>query len=162
MIDIHAHLCYGDYGVPVDEIVEQARKEIAAIVVASARHDEGEKVLELCRRNPGFLFPTLGHHPTEGDDFELVRELIRENASEVVAVGEVGLDYHWEKDCNKRANQKRVFTAFIGLAQELSKPLVVHSWDAERDCFEMVKDSGLPVVFHCFSGKNTSCYHFIP
>lgn len=153
MIDIHAHLCFPDFDRDIGMVVERSRKELAGVIVSSARHGEGVKALELCRKNRGFLFPTLGHHPTEGDEWDRVIELIRENKEEIVGVGEVGLDYHWEKDPGKKADQRRVFQEFIGLAQEISKPLVIHSWDAERDCFEMVRDSGLTAVFHCFSGK---------
>ncbi len=153
MIDIHAHLCFPDFEKDVDEIVEKARKELAGVIASSARYGEGVKVLELCRRNKGFLFPALGHHPTEGDEHRAVIKLIKENRNDVIGVGEVGLDYHWEKDSDKRREQEEVFREFIELAGELDKPLVIHSWDAERECFEVVRDSGLSCVFHCFSGK---------
>ena len=153
MIDVHAHLCFKDFEKDADEVVERARKELAGVVVSAARYDEGVKALELCRRNKGFLFPTLGYHPTEGTDPEGVMRLIRERQDEVVGVGEVGLDYHWEKEPGKRKAQEVIFRRFIELAQELGKPLVIHSWDAERECFEMVKDSGIPCIFHCYSGR---------
>ena len=153
MIDVHAHLCYPDFGLGIEEILEKSRQELAGVVVASARHSEGVQALELCRQEKGFLFPSLGYHPTEGDDPGKVMELIREHRNEVVAVGEVGLDYHWEKNPGKRKKQAGVFKEFINLAKELDKPLVIHSWDAERECFEIVRDSGLTVIFHCFSGK---------
>ncbi len=68
-------------------------------------------------------------------------------------MGEVGLDYHWEKDPEKHEIQKEIFSKFIELAKYLGKPLVIHSWGAERDVYEMVKDSGLKCIFHCFGGK---------
>jgi TatD DNase family protein len=152
LIDVHAHLCFPNFENDVDEIVERCRKEIDAVVVSSARYDEGLKVLELCKRNSGFLFPTLGYHPTEGTDHEGVMRLIRENREVVSGVGEVGLDYHWESDPGKMKGQEGIFREFIELARELGKPLVIHSWDAERECFDLVKDSGLTCIFHCFSG----------
>ncbi len=153
MIDIHAHLCFPNFEQDVDEIVERCREEIDGVIVSSARYEEGLKALELCRRNREFLFPTLGYHPTEGTDHEGVMRLIMENQELVVGVGEVGLDYHWESDPGKRKEQEFLFRKFIGLAKELKKPLVIHSWDAERECFDMVKDSGLACIFHCFSGS---------
>jgi TatD DNase family protein len=96
----------------------------------------------------------LGYHPTEGgSDPEKIIELIRKNRNKIVGIGEVGLDYHWEKNPEKREKQKEVFSKFIELAVELKKPLVIHSWDAEGDCFEMVKNVDVPVIFHCFSGS---------
>lgn len=153
MIDIHAHLCFGDYDKDMHDILVKCRREMAAVIVGTARYDEGVKALELSRKNHGFIFPTLGYHPTEGDESDKIMQLIRENADRIVGVGEVGLDHHWEKDASKQAKQKEIFSRFIGLAKNIGKPLVIHSWDAESECFEMVKDAGVEAVFHCFSGS---------
>lgn len=153
MIDTHAHLCFPDFDKDREEVIRKCRQELSAVIVSSARYDEGVLALETCEKHPDFLFPTLGYHPTEGTNLEGVLKLIRENKEMLVGIGEVGLDYHWEKDPGKREKQKAIFLKFIKLAEELKKPLVIHSWDAERECYEMVKDSGLVCVFHCFSGK---------
>ncbi len=134
-------------------MIAKCREELAGVIVSSARYDESVKVIETCDKHPGFLFPTLGFHPTEGTDYEGVMELIKENESKIVGVGEVGLDYHWEKNPSKREAQKEIFQKFIDLAKSFRKPLVIHSWDAERECYEMVRESGLVCVFHCFSGS---------
>lgn len=153
MIDVHAHLCFPDFDRDREKVVRECGKSMEAVIVGSARHDEGLCSLRLCQSHD-FLFPTLGYHPTEGGDGPSgIMELIRENRRSVVGVGEVGLDHHWEKDAAKRRKQADVFSGFIGLAEELKKPLVVHSWDAERECFGMVKRCGVPVVFHCYSGS---------
>ena len=154
MIDIHAHLCFGDYDRDMGQVIAKCKEEIAGVIVVTARYDEGMKALSLVSKHPGFLFPTLGFHPTEGGkDPERIMELIKSNSEKIVGVGEVGLDYHWEKDPEKRKCQKEIFSKFIELAEKLSKPLVIHSWDAESECYEMVKDSGAKSIFHCFSGK---------
>jgi TatD DNase family protein len=153
MIDIHAHMCFGDYDKDMDSIMAKCREELAAVIVGTARYDEGVKALKLAQKNPGFVFPTLGYHPTEGgEDPEKIIKLIKANAERIVGVGEVGLDHHWEKDARKQEKQKEIFAKFIALASELKKPLVIHSWDAESECFEMVRNAGVEAVFHCFSG----------
>jgi TatD DNase family protein len=152
MIDIHSHLCYPGAYSNVDEIVESARREMSGVIVSSARYDEGLKVLELVDKNPGFVFGTLGYHPTEGTNREGVLGLIESNRDRICGIGECGLDYHWEKDPGKREEQKAVFQEFIGIARKIKLPLVIHSWDAEEDCFWMVRESGLKCVFHCYSG----------
>ncbi len=153
MIDIHAHLCFDDFKGESERIASVCEKEMDAVIVGSARHDEGVRALKLCKSYKR-LFPSIGYHPIEGGkDHKKVIDLIRKNASDIVSVGEVGLDYHWEKDEKKRENQKRVFSEFIELAHELGRPLVIHSWGAEEDCFEMVRDAKVPVVFHCYSGS---------
>ncbi len=124
------------------------------MIASSARYDEGLKVLSLAEKYPGFIFPSIGFHPVEGGkDPERIMDLIRKNREKIVSVGEAGLDYHWEKDPAKHEKQREIFSKFIDLAEKLSKPLVIHSWDAESECYEMVKDSNAKCVFHCFSGK---------
>jgi len=154
MIDIHAHMCWKSYKKDIDQIIARCRQEISGVIVGSARYDEGIETLDLCSKYPGFLFPTLGFHPIEGgNDPEKIMELIKKNADKIVGVGEVGMDYHWEKDTEKHEQQREIFSRFIDLAGKLKKSLVIHSWDAERECFEAVKGLDVPVVFHCFSGK---------
>jgi len=153
MIDIHAHLCYPQFGKDIEKVVEKAKEEIDGIIVSSARLDEGKKVLELVKKHPGFLFATLGYHPTEGTDPDGVLKLIEENHDSIVGVGEAGLDYHWEEDLKKRDQQKIIFARFIAAAERHRLPLVIHSWDAEPDCFMMVKDRKVPCIFHCYSGS---------
>jgi TatD DNase family protein len=154
MIDVHAHMCWESYEKDLDNIIARCKKELAGVIASSARYDEGVKVLSLAEKHPNFIFPSIGFHPVEGGkDPERIMELIKENEDRIVGVGEVGLDYHWEKDQEKREIQKETFSKFIDLAVKIKKPLVIHSWDAERDAFEMVRDSEARCVFHCFSGK---------
>jgi len=152
MIDIHAHLCFPDFDADRERIVSECLAGMRAVVVSSARYEEGLRALRLAEGRPR-LAVTLGYHPTEGGAGpDKIIDLIRSSRGRIAGIGEVGLDYHWEKDPAKRAAQGEVFGRFIALAGELGKPLVIHSWDAERECFDMVKDFGGTAVFHCFSG----------
>lgn len=153
MIDIHAHMCLPEFEKDLHQVIEKAREEIDGIIVSSARLEEGKKVLELVKKHPGFLFATLGYHPTEGTDSDGVLKLIDQNRDRIVGVGEAGLDYHWESDLRKRDQQKVIFRKFIAAAEKYKLPLVIHSWDAEPDCFTMVRDSKAKCIFHCFSGE---------
>jgi TatD DNase family protein len=152
MIDIHAHLCYPEFEKDINNVIERAKEEIDGVIVSSARFEEGKKVLSLVQKHPGFLFATLGYHPTEGTDCDGVLNLIENNHDKIVGVGEAGLDYHWEEDLKKRDQQKIIFARFIAAAEKFRLPLVIHSWDAEPDCFMMVKDRKIRCVFHCYSG----------
>ncbi|MFH1978251.1 MAG: TatD family hydrolase [Candidatus Aenigmatarchaeota archaeon] len=159
-IDIHAHMCFPSDGdgvkgyEDVDKIVEQAKKEMKAIVASSARYEEGLAVLELSKKHPGFVFPTLGYHPVEGNNKDGIIKLIKENKNLIVGIGEVGMDFHWVEEPSKREIQRKEFEEFIQLAKEINKPIVIHSWDAEVECFEAVKDAGVQAIFHCFSGSS--------
>jgi TatD DNase family protein len=154
MIDIHAHMCWKSYEKDLDKIIATCKQEIEGVIASSARYEEGVKVLSLAEKHPNFIFPSIGFHPVEGgNDPERIMELIKGNRDRIVGVGEVGLDYHWEKDPKKHEIQRETFSKFINLAEKIKKPLVIHSWDAERDAFEMVKDSEARCIFHCFGGK---------
>ncbi|MBL7160860.1 MAG: TatD family hydrolase [Candidatus Aenigmarchaeota archaeon] len=153
MFDAHAHLCWKSFDKDREEVVERAREKIAGVIVSSARLEEGFCVLDLVKKHSGFLFASLGFHPTEGDELEKTIQLIKANKNDIVAVGEVGLDYHYCKDSKGREKQKEVFKRFISLAKEIGKPLVIHSWDAEEDAFSLVKDAGVAATFHCFTGS---------
>jgi TatD DNase family protein len=152
MIDVHAHLCFPQFDKVREKVAAECGKRMEAVIVSSARYDEGLCALKLTEGS-GKLFPTLGFHPTEGgNDPDRIISLIRDNRDRVVGIGEVGLDYHWEKVPERRGGQKEVLRRFIDLAEELGKPLIIHSWDAERECFELVKGFPETVIFHCYSG----------
>ena len=98
----------------------------------------------------------LGIFPSEAKTWtdnilDKMREL-SEN-KKVVAIGEIGLDYYWDKTFNEK--QKEVFVKQIKLANELNLPIVVHDREAHKDCFDILKevDKGSSVLFHCFSGS---------
>ncbi len=153
MIDIHAHLCFDDFDSMRENLVKECERTMDAVIVTSARYDEGLCTLRICDKHPK-LFPTIGYHPVEGGDGpEKVMELIGKERDKIVGIGEVGLDHHWVKDEKERSRQKAVFSDFIKLAEELEKPLIIHSWDAEEECFRMVEHLKIPVIFHCYSGS---------
>jgi TatD DNase family protein len=113
----------------------------------------------LARENSGYLFPSAGVHPHDASGFEPVahmgelRELV---ASGAVAIGECGLDYHY--DNSPRLEQRRAFAEQLALAAELNRPVVVHTRDAEDDTRAMVSEAGkagVKGVLHCFTGSHT-------
>ena len=102
------------------------------------------------------IYAAVGIHPEEcggttEEDFETIRQLARH--PKVVAIGEIGLDYHWE-DNPGREEQQAVFRRQLQLAQELDLPVIVHDRDAHADSLAMVQEfPDLDGVFHCFSGS---------
>ena len=97
----------------------------------------------------------MGIHPSEvlkskEEDYELIKEWSKKE--KVVAVGEIGLDYYWDKTFVDE--QKKSFERQIKIAQELNLPILIHDREAHFDTFELVKDiKDFPVVMHCFSGS---------
>jgi len=100
------------------------------------------------------IYASLGLTPTEFSEEEIDKtiELIRDNKDRIVAIGEVGLDYYWIKEEEKRKQETLNFRRFIDLSRELSLPLVIHSRDAEKDLLSILKDEGITALMHCFGG----------
>ena len=155
MIDSHAHLL-PDFVKNIDEIVENARRGGLEAVINSAIEPHHYKFASnLEKKHPRFIFSTLGFSAShiKRIDFKLAYREIREYPS-LVAIGEVGLDYHWIKDSYWRKQQQKVFLEFIKLANEREKPLVIHSRKAEKECIDLLeKNADVPVLMHCFAGN---------
>lgn len=156
-IDSHAHLADPAFDADRDEVVSRARQTGAAAIVcigeslASAR-----RAAEVAHRHPGFVWHTAGVHPHDAADFLAERDLpaLREHvANGAVAIGECGLDYHY--DHSPRERQIAAFGAQLELAHELDRPVVVHTREAEDDTLAMVREasaSGVRGVLHCYTG----------
>lgn len=81
-------------------------------------------------------------------------KFIEKNKNNIIAISEVGLDYHWNK--NYVNEQKKLFEKMINVAEKLNKPIIVHSRKAEQDCIDMLKSSKFKkIIMHCFTGKKS-------
>ena len=115
--------------------------------------------------NPGFVFATAGVHPHEAAGFDPARAVPALRAhleAGAVAVGECGLDYHY--DNSPREAQRAAFSAQIELAAELRRPLVVHTREAEDDTRSMIdqaRSAGATGVLHCYTGSHSLATHAI-
>jgi len=155
LVDAHCHL--GDLAFDGDRETVLARARaagVAHVVVIGESLAGSERAAVLARATPG-LSATAGVHPHDAKAWSAesagrVRELV--SGSEVVAVGETGLDYHY--DHSPRDTQRRAFEAQLGLAVELGKPVVVHAREADADMAAMLRAWGGgqgAVVLHSFS-----------
>jgi TatD DNase family protein len=118
-----------------------------------------EKSLELSKKYEN-IYLALGLHPidiSKMNDEEIKNYLnfIKKHKDDIVAVGEIGLDYHWfEKEKSGRFRQ--IFIECLKLAKEINKPVVLHTRKAEEECFDIVREMGMNKVdFHCYSGSVT-------
>lgn len=148
LIDTHAHL---DMDVDIDDL-EQAG--VGKVIIPSVEEKTMDKVIELAQ-NPNF-YAMVGIFPSEAKTYthEIEEKMIeRAKNPKVVAVGEIGLDYYWDKTFNDI--QKDVFIKQIKMANRLNLPIVIHDREAHRDTFDILKgvNNGSKVLFHCFSGS---------
>ncbi len=154
-IDVHAHLCDTKFD-NVAKVIENANMaDVKKIISASYNFPSCEKNLEFADKFEN-VFVTIGIHPEnveEIDDNYLQKLKKYLKNPKVVAIGEIGLDYHWKND-NKEL-QKKVFIEQIQLANELDLPVVVHSRDAMGDILEILKNHPLKreSLMHCYSGS---------
>lgn len=162
-IDVHAHLCDDKFS-NVKEIVENAEKEnVKKIISASYNFSSIEKNLEIAE-NFKNVFVTIGIHPENVDEIQddylkKLKDMVKNK--KVVAIGEIGLDYHWRDD-NKDL-QKRIFIEQIGLANKLDLPIVVHCRDAIGDTLQILKEytPKCESLMHCYSGSIESAKEFM-
>jgi TatD DNase family protein len=158
LIDSHCHLNYGGLAERQDEVLANARaRGIAGFLNISTRQREWGDIVGTAERNAD-VWATVGVHPHEADAHpDLGAAALVEAAAhpKVVAIGECGLDYYYDK--SDRAAQRERFQAHIEAARETGLPLVVHTRDAEDDTAEMltreVAKGGVTGVLHCFTGS---------
>jgi TatD DNase family protein len=154
LVDVHAHLDFPVFDADLDGVLRRA-EAAGVLTITSALGLEGiNKTLRLLERYVS-LKATFGLAPTEFSQkaVEETIRLIRENRQSIVGIGEVGLDYYWVKDQEKRELEKANFRSFIGLAKELRLPLVIHSRDAEADVLKILEENDVRALLHCFSGS---------
>jgi TatD DNase family protein len=157
-IDSHVHLADPAFDADRDEVIERARRSGAsALVCIGESLDAARRCRALAERYPGVCYYTAGVHPHDAASFEADRDLdaIRaEVARGAVAIGECGLDYHY--DHSPRDRQRTAFASQLALAAELRRPVVVHTRDAEADTRAMVEEAGrdgVVGVLHCYTGS---------
>ena len=156
LIDTHAHLNFDDLQSDFDGVLRRAREaDVERIVTigASSGLDSNRAALRIAGEHDAIRC-SVGIHPHCADDAtDENLSQIREWADDprVVAIGESGLDYFY--DNAEVANQKESFRWHLRLADELSKPIVIHSRDADEDTIDLLEETGVTGgILHCFTG----------
>lgn len=158
LIDSHCHLNYEGLADRQDEVLANARaRGVAGFLNISTRQAEWNDVISVAERNTD-VWATVGVHPHEADAHPDLGSAALVDASDhprVVAIGECGLDYYYDK--SERAAQRERFQAHVDAARASGLPLVVHTREAEADTAEIlgnaVKEGGVTGVLHCFTGS---------
>ena len=182
MLDTHAHYDGPEYADDLDEVITRAREAgVERVLVPGVNWQDFPHLLTVCSRFPGYLYPMVGLHPEEVNPtkIDLAATLSEMEAwltihhNEVVAIGEVGLDYYW--DTTYREEQIDVFARQVQWALRFQLPLMIHCRKAQQDLVHTLRgvvgswrrDLTLPPsggswrgaspllkgVFHCFTGS---------
>ena len=154
LVDSHCHLDFPDLASDLPGILERMRTAgVGCAVCVSVNLEDFPRVLALSERHPE-LYATVGVHPEYTDAEEPTKARLLELAAhpKVIAIGETGLDYYWQKD--RPEWQRQRFRTHIRAARDCGKPLVVHMRDAADDTLGILAEEGASAVggiMHCFT-----------
>ena len=165
MIDTHCHIDEEAFASDREEVIARQRESgVEAMIVPGVNAASIQTVLEVCHAHPNYCYPALGLHPEDvKSDWEkqlaVIEQASRTHKEELVAVGEIGLDYYWDK--TYKEEQKEVLRRQLILAQELNLPVILHNREATEDILAVLQsvirdahfDNPLRGVFHCFNGS---------
>lgn len=154
IFDTHAHYDDEQFDADREEVLESLRKSgVGTVVNAGSTLESWDKIIKLTQEYD-FIYGALGIHPDEvgtldEKNFRRLSELA--NLEKIVAIGEIGLDYYWDKECHDL--QKKWFIRQLGLAREKELPVIIHSREAAADTMEIMKEyaGGVKAVIHCYS-----------
>lgn len=158
LIDTHCHLYGEEFTADIEEVIERARKQgINQMYLPGIDSEAIPAMLALETRFPGVCIPMMGLHPcyvkeNYREELAIAEEWL--NKRPFVAIGEIGLDFYWDKTFVKE--QYEAFTLQMQWALEKKLPIVIHTRNAMTETIDAVKpfaDKGLRGIFHCFSGN---------
>jgi TatD DNase family protein len=168
-VDVHMHLTHEQFNVDRNDVITRAKQAgIGAVIVNGLEPISNRQILALAAQEP-MLKPALGIYPADAVAKLLTTEAHREirvfdvdaeidwiasQASQIIAIGECGLDGHWLGP-DTFAEQERVFHRLIDVAKSHDLPLIVHTRKLEERAMDIIRDHGITRIdFHCFGGKS--------
>lgn len=167
IFDTHAHYDDDRFAPDRGELLSDMNGNgIGRIINVGASFEGCKNSLTLAQEHD-FIYAALGVHPSDIADLtEESCEWIRQHLSEpkVVAVGEIGLDYYWDKEPEVQARQREWFRYQLQLAKESALPVSIHSREAAADTMEIMKEAaadGIPGVIHCYSYSKEQALEYI-
>lgn len=153
-VDTHIHLYDEKYEDIIDEVIKSAiDKGVKRIIVNGIDKNTSIKSIKLANKYD-YLYAAIGLHPSEinsneENDLSWIYDLAKDD--KVIAIGEIGLDYYWDKTYNDL--QKEIFIKQIKIANELNLPVIVHSRDAHKDTFDIMKKYQTKGILHCYQSS---------
>ena len=166
MIDSHCHINDELYkNNPKDYIKEAKKAGVFQFLVVGFDEKSSELAVDIANKYEP-CFAAVGIHPSDAKkaldgDLEKIKELA--SNKKVIAIGEIGLDYYWDKDEDVKKQQREYFVKQIQIANELNLPISIHCRDAIEECLQILKEN--PVtrggIMHCYAGSLEMTKDFI-
>jgi len=164
--DTHAHLAEAEFDQDILEVIQRAKTaDVKRIILIGCQIEGAKRALALAKRDPIFKV-AIGFHPEDvltlsETDWNEMEEMMRNPLT--IAIGEIGLDFYWDKDPLHHQIQETVFLRQIELANTLNKPILIHSRDSIQKTYDLLKAH--PVkrtgIMHCFSSSLEMALEFI-
>lgn len=161
-LDSHCHINDKAFDEDINQVLQNmVDNDVTKAMIISSYIDDYYKGLSIKHPNISFKH-SLGIYPGDVDDVDdiLFNEFAKlfedENCD---AIGEIGLDYHWNKE--NKDKQINIFSRQVKLAQELNKPIIVHSRDAIQDTYSVLRDNRVRGVIHCYSDSAQMAKNFV-
>jgi len=173
LVDVHSHLNHEYFHDKLDEVIKRAKNAgVKRIVISGVNPSSNKKILEIKKKYPDIVRCTAGIYPidalglapdasglerqTEPIDLDQQFEWIKQNKKDFIGIGEVGLDFHWDKENHEK--QIENFKRIIEFAIKIKKPLIIHSRKAEQECFDILNEykksnKNLKISFHSYQGS---------
>ena len=175
MIDTHCHIDEEAFDADREEVITRQRESgVEAMIVPGVNGTSIETVMQVCHAHPGYCYPALGLHPEDVKadwqaQLAIMEQAIRKNRNELVAIGEIGLDYYLDKTFKEE--QQEVLRRQMELAKELDLPVILHNREATEDILRIVHEISrhpspvtlypLKGVFHCFNGSRETAQQIL-
>ena len=160
-IDSHSHILDEAFD-DLDEVIERLKKEdIARCMIVCCYGHEYDRAIALSKKDSRFKV-AVGIHPSDVkklDEATWNKFIEYAYKDEVCAIGEIGLDYYWDKD--NKMEQQAIFIKQIEMAKKLNKPIIVHSREALQDTYDILKKYDVAGVMHCYSGSKEMALEFL-
>ena len=176
MIDTHCHIDEEAFAPDREQVIARQRKSgVEAMIVPGVNVSSIQTVLDVCHAHPNYCYPALGLHPEDvkadwQEQLAIIEQAIRAHRNELVAIGEIGLDYYWDK--TYKAEQQEVLRRQLLLARELNLPVILHNREATEDILRIVREVQMREcenakmskcfgVFHCFNGSRETAQQIL-
>lgn len=151
LIDTHCHLEEKDYS-DLDELINNAfRSDVKIMIISGYDVKSSQNAINLAHKYNN-IYATVGFHPNDcgdlsDDDYGKLEEWLKDE--KVVGIGEIGLDYHYDE--KEKDKQQFIFKQQLEIATIYNKPVVIHNRDASSDIYDILKETKVRGIIHCFN-----------
>lgn len=159
--DSHSHV-YSEYYDDIDLVIKEAKEaNVDRIFICGCSTSENKEVLEICAKYDN-IYGALGIHPEnvlnyQSKDLDFIKDNITNN--KIIAIGEIGLDYHYSKEL--KLEQIKLLEDQLKIAEEKNIPVIIHSREATQDTLDTLKKFNVKGIIHSFSGSYEVAQEYI-